>query len=63
MNGMLFAETAVLFELDSVRIVFLILHIVIVTLFALGASKSYSRSHNTTLLEFLTKNTTASGGA
>ena len=45
MERMLFAETAVLVEFESVGVVFLVLHIVIVALLALSAGKSYACSH------------------
>ena len=44
MNGMLFAERAVFVEFDSVRIVFLILIIVVISLLTFGASQSDSGS-------------------
>lgn len=39
MHRVLFAELAVLLKLDSVGIVFLVLHIVVIALFAFRASK------------------------
>ena len=36
-NGVLFAELAVFLKLDSVGVVLLVLHIVVIALFALGA--------------------------
>jgi hypothetical protein len=44
MNGVLVAELAVFLELDTIGIVFLVLHIVVVALFALGASQRDTRS-------------------
>ena len=44
MNGMLLAERAVFVEFDSVRIVFLILIIVVISLLTFGASQSDSGS-------------------
>ena len=43
---MLFAELAVLAKLDSVGVVLLVLHIVVIALLALGACQSNTRSHN-----------------
>ena len=40
MKSVLFAEAAMLFELESIRIVLLVLLRVVVTLLALGANKS-----------------------
>jgi hypothetical protein len=39
MHGVLFAEFAVLFQLDSVGIVLFVLHVVVIALFAFGAGK------------------------
>lgn len=44
MNGVLLAELAVFFKLDSVGVVLFVLHIVVIALFALGAGKRYTRS-------------------
>lgn len=46
MNGVLVAELAIFFQFDSIRVVLLILHIVVVALFALGAGKRYTRSRS-----------------
>lgn len=46
MNGMLAAELAVLFQLDPIGIVLFVLHIVVIALFALGASKRNTRSRS-----------------
>lgn len=46
MNGVLVAKLTIFLKLDSVGIVFLILHIVVVSVLALGASKCDSRSHS-----------------
>jgi hypothetical protein len=55
MNGVLSAELAVLLKLDSFLVVLLVLHIVIVALFALGASERDSGSgsvcHDSSLLK------------
>lgn len=39
MHGVLFAEFAVFFQLDSVGIVLFVLHVVVITLLAFGARK------------------------
>ena len=44
MNGVLLAELAILFEFNPVRVVLLVLHIVVIALFALGACKRDTRS-------------------
>ena len=46
MNRMLLAELAVLLKLDTIGIVLLILHVVIITLLAFGTSQGYFISHN-----------------
>ena len=43
MNGVLLAELAIFFKLYSVGIVLFVLHIVVIALFAFGASKRNSR--------------------
>jgi hypothetical protein len=43
---MLLAELTILLKLDTIGIVLLVLHIVVVTLLALGTSQGYSISHN-----------------
>ena len=45
MDGVLFAETAVLAHFKSVRVIFLVLHGVVVTLFAFTARQCDSDSH------------------
>ena len=50
MNGVLAAKTAVLLELDSVGIVLLVFHIVVIALFAFRAGKCDTRSHILCLL-------------
>jgi hypothetical protein len=44
MNGVLLAELAIFFKLDSVGIVLFVFHIVVIALFALGACKRNTRS-------------------
>ena len=44
MNGVLFAERAILFELQPLRVVLLVLHGVVISLFALRAFKRNFRS-------------------
>jgi len=48
MNGMLFAEAAILVHFQSVRIVLLVFHCVVVALLAFRASQSDFHSHNGT---------------
>ena len=45
MTRVLAAETAVLLQLDSVRVVFLVLLCVVISLLALAANQSYSDSY------------------
>ena len=45
MNRVFLAKTAIFFEFQPVGVVLLVLHIVVVALFALGTSKSNTRSH------------------
>lgn len=45
MKGVFTAEFAMLFHLESVRIVLLVLHSFIISLFAVGAGKRNSNSH------------------
>ena len=47
-NGMLFAEAAILVHLQAIRIVLLVFHRVVVALLAFRASQSDLHSHNGT---------------
>jgi hypothetical protein len=49
-SGVLSAESAVLLHFETVRIVLLVLHGVVVSLLALGASQSDFHAHNGTSL-------------
>ena len=50
MRRVFFAETAVFAHFDPVRVIFLVFHRVIVSLFALGTRESDSGSHKKHLL-------------
>ena len=50
-NGVLSAESAVLLHFETVRVVLLVLHGVVVSLLALGASQSDFNAHNGTSLK------------
>ncbi len=45
MRGMLFAELAILAQLDTVGVILLVLHGIIIALFALLAGESYLVAH------------------
>ena len=66
MHSVLSAELAMLLHFDSVGIVLLVLHIVVIALFALGTSKrnlvSSSVCHSSLSPEKLLKNTPFSAG-
>lgn len=65
MNGVFFAELAVLFKFDSFGIVLLVFHVVVIALFAFGASKrnliSGGVSHSCRLLKKSTLKYTPKG--
>ena len=46
MNGVLFAKSAILFKFDTIGIVLLVFHIVVIALLTFGASQSNFISHN-----------------
>ena len=50
-HSLLFAESAILFQFDTVGVVFLVLHGVVVSLLALGASQCDFHAHNRHLLK------------
>ena len=50
-SGVLLAESAILLHLETVRVVLLVLHGVVVSLLALGASQSDFNAHNGTSLK------------
>lgn len=50
MNGVLPAESAILLHLETVRVILLILHGIVVSLLALRASQSDFNAHNGTSL-------------
>ena len=50
MNGVLSAESAVLLHFETIRVIFLVFHGVVVSLLALGASQSDFNAHNGTSL-------------
>lgn len=50
MECVLPAERAVLLHLKTLRVVFLVLHLVVVSLLAIGASQGYLNAHNGTSL-------------
>ena len=52
MSGVLSAESAVLLHFETVGIVLLVLHGVVVSLLALGASQSDFNAHKRHLLKF-----------
>jgi len=49
-NGVLSAESAVLLHFETVRVVLLVFHGIVVSLLALGASQSDFNAHNGTSL-------------
>ena len=49
-NGVLLAESAILLHLETVGVILLVLHSVVVSLLALGASQSDFHAHNGTSL-------------
>ena len=51
MSRVLLAETAILLHLKTVRVILLVLHGVVVSLLALGASHSDFHAHNGTSLK------------
>ena len=51
MSGVLSAESAVLLHFETVRVVLLVLHGIVVSLLALGASQSDFNAHNGTSLK------------
>ena len=52
MNGVLLAESAILLHFETVRVVLLVFHGIVVSLLALGASQSDFNAHNGTSLKF-----------
>ena len=50
-DSVLLAESAILLHLETIRVVLLVLHRVVVSLLALGASQSDFNAHNGTSLK------------